>query len=68
MNEEHFVYVIGCAGKPLPISAQEYEALRQELSWGQPRTGGFHNIIVEGRSTFSFRTSSVAMIESRTKE
>jgi hypothetical protein len=65
MNEEHFVYVIGCAGKPLPISAQEYDTLREEQV--NPSKNALHSITVDGRSTFSFRTSSVAMIERRSK-
>lgn len=63
MNESYFVHIFGHA-EPLPLDQQTYEKLRGELSSTNPPTG-FYSIDVAGKAKFSFRVSSVAMIEER---
>jgi hypothetical protein len=63
MNEGYFVHILGHA-EPLPLDHQTYETLRKELS-GTNSPTGFYSINVAGKAKFSFRISSVAMIEER---
>ncbi len=63
MNESYFVHIAGHA-EPLPLDHQTYNKLREELSATIAPTG-FCSIDVAGKAKFSFRVSSVAMVEER---
>jgi hypothetical protein len=63
MNERYFVHILGHA-EPLPLDHQTYGKLSEELSGTNPPTG-YYLINVAEKAKFSFRASSVAMIEER---
>lgn len=63
VNQDHFVYVIGSAGKPLRYPPKGTKHYAKTCVDSGPPKNAFHSITVDGRSTFSFRTNSVAMID-----
>jgi hypothetical protein len=66
MSAKYFAHIGGHA-EPVPLSSEEYEALRRDLD-GERLMDRFHSIVVDGKVRFSFRTTKVSMIEERSLE
>lgn len=64
MSPHYFVHIIGHA-EPLPLNYDEYEALHRDMQ--ELTTDRCFSVSIEGKATFTFRVSAVAMIEERSK-